>query len=68
MKPFGFILRLTLAGLIVLAGIAMFQDRLLYFPAKAAVADMVEDRKIASSGEFVGAARVLGACVARSSL
>ena len=41
MKPVGFILRLTLAGLIVLAGIAMFQDRLLYFPAKAAVADMV---------------------------
>ena len=40
MKPVGLILRLTLAGLIVLAGIAMFQDRLLYFPAKAAVAAM----------------------------
>ena len=34
-------LRLTVAGLIVLAGIAMFQDRLLYFPAQAAAADMV---------------------------
>jgi pimeloyl-ACP methyl ester carboxylesterase len=32
---------LAVACLIVLAGIFMFQDRLLYFPSKAAVADMV---------------------------
>ena len=36
--------RLTIAGLIALAGIAMFQDRLLYFPEKAAVRDMVSER------------------------
>ena len=36
--------RLTIAGLITLAGIAMFQDRLLYFPEKAAVRDMVSER------------------------
>ncbi len=35
--------RLTIAGLITLAGIAMFQDRLLYFPAKATQADMVSE-------------------------
>ncbi len=40
MKHTGTVLRLTLAGVIVLAGIIMFQDRLLYFPAKAAVKDM----------------------------
>jgi len=44
MKLTGFMLRLTIACLIMLAGIAMFQDRLLYFPAKAAVADMVSGR------------------------
>jgi pimeloyl-ACP methyl ester carboxylesterase len=36
--------RLTIAGLITLAGIAMFQDRLLYFPEKAAVRNMVSER------------------------
>ena len=34
------ILKLTTACLIGLAGVAMFQDRLLYFPAKAVVADL----------------------------
>jgi pimeloyl-ACP methyl ester carboxylesterase len=41
MKLTGFMLWLAIACLMVLAGIAMFQDRLLYFPAKAAVGDMV---------------------------
>jgi len=41
MKLTGFMLWLTMAYLIVLAGIAMFQERLLYFPAKAAVGSMV---------------------------
>ncbi len=41
MKLTGFMLWLALACLIVLAGIAIFQERLLYFPDKAAVADMV---------------------------
>jgi pimeloyl-ACP methyl ester carboxylesterase len=36
----GWILRLVAAGLIGVAGIAMFQDRLLYFPARAAVDDL----------------------------
>ena len=34
-------LRLAIACLIVFAGIAMFQDRLLYFPDKASQADIV---------------------------
>jgi fermentation-respiration switch protein FrsA (DUF1100 family) len=37
-------LRLTLAGLFVFAGIAMFQDRLIYFPDRATVAEMVSGR------------------------
>ena len=37
----GIILRLAVACLIVFAGIAMFQDRLLYFPDKASLAEMV---------------------------
>lgn len=41
MKLIGFMLWLTMACLIALAGIAVFQDRLLYFPAKAAVKHMV---------------------------
>jgi uncharacterized protein len=41
MKLAGFMLWLILACLILLAGIAMFQDRLLYLPAKAAVGEMV---------------------------
>ena len=41
MKPAAFMLWLTTACVIALAGPAMFQDRLLYFPAKAAAADMV---------------------------
>jgi uncharacterized protein len=41
MKLTGIMLWLTVACLIVLAGIAMFQDRLLYLPARAAVSDMV---------------------------
>ncbi len=41
MKLTSMMLRLTIAGLILLAGITMFQDRLLYFPDKAALADIV---------------------------
>ena len=41
MRLIGLMLSLTLACLIMLAGCAMFQDRLLYFPAKAAVQDML---------------------------
>ncbi|RZL89937.1 MAG: alpha/beta hydrolase [Variovorax sp.] len=37
----GLLLRLILACLIMSAGIVMFQDHLLYFPAKAAAAEMV---------------------------
>lgn len=44
MKPFGLVLWLAIACLIVLAGIALFQDRLLYQPAKAAIGDMVSGR------------------------
>lgn len=36
-------LRLTFAGLILLAGLAMFQNRLLYFPDKAALEDMASE-------------------------
>jgi uncharacterized protein len=36
-------LRLTIAGLITVAGIAMFQNHLLYFPTKSDVEDMVSD-------------------------
>src|SRR5687768_4535706 len=39
--PMNLLLKLALACLIGLAGVTMFQDRLLYFPAKATVADMV---------------------------
>ncbi|WP_436303286.1 MULTISPECIES: alpha/beta hydrolase [unclassified Variovorax] len=39
--PMKLLLKLAIACLIGLAGVAMFQDRLLYFPAKATVADMV---------------------------
>src|SRR4029453_4972788 len=35
--------RLTIAGLITLAGIAMFQDHLLYFPDRASVGEMVSE-------------------------
>jgi hypothetical protein len=35
------VLRLGFAGLIALAGMALFQDRLLYYPEKASVADML---------------------------
>jgi pimeloyl-ACP methyl ester carboxylesterase len=41
MKFNAMMLRLTIAGLIILAGIAMFQDRWLYFPDRAAPQDMV---------------------------
>ena len=41
MRLTGIILRLAIACLIVFAGIAMFQDRLLYFPDKASLGDMV---------------------------
>src|SRR5256885_12581368 len=36
-------LRLTFAGLILLAGLTMLQNRLLYFPDKAALEDMVSE-------------------------
>jgi len=41
MRLTGLILRLAVACLIVLAGIAMFQDRLLYFPDKVSPGDVV---------------------------
>ncbi|MDQ2961637.1 MAG: lysophospholipase [Pseudomonadota bacterium] len=41
MRLTGMILRLAIAYLIVIAGIAMFQDRLLYFPDKASLEAMV---------------------------
>ena len=41
MKHTGVTLQLAIACLIMFAGIAMFQDRLLYFPDKAALGDMV---------------------------
>ena len=37
-------LRLTLAGLFMFAGIAMFQDHLIYFPDRATVAETVSGR------------------------
>lgn len=47
MKFTGLLLWLALACLFVLAAIALFQDRLLYFPTRAAVADMVSDKLVA---------------------
>jgi uncharacterized protein len=44
MKWGGLLLSLALACLALLAAVAQFQDRLLYFPQKAAVADMVSGR------------------------
>jgi alpha-beta hydrolase superfamily lysophospholipase len=44
MRFTGMMLRLTIACLIMFEGIAMFQDRLLYFPDQAAMADMVSRR------------------------
>ncbi|MBT2324304.1 alpha/beta hydrolase [Variovorax paradoxus] len=41
MRAMKLILKFTIACLIGLAGVAMFQDHLLYFPGKATVADMV---------------------------
>lgn len=41
MRLTGLILRLAIACLIVFAGIAMFQDRLLYFPDKVSLGDVV---------------------------
>jgi alpha-beta hydrolase superfamily lysophospholipase len=54
--PMNLLLKLALACLIGLAGVTMFQDRLLYFPAKATVADMVSDRLKAwpSTDDFRG--------------
>ncbi len=43
-KPLGFMLRLSVAYLSVLAAITMFQDHLLYLPAKATVGEMVSGR------------------------
>jgi hypothetical protein len=43
-KPVPFMmLSLALVCVVLFAGVAVLQDRLLYFPAKAAVADMVSD-------------------------
>lgn len=41
MKPIAFMVALVVACLIMLAGVVVFQDKLLYFPAKAAIADIV---------------------------
>lgn len=43
MKHAARVLRLTLAGLIMVAGIIMFQDRLLYFPQKAGLEAMASE-------------------------
>lgn len=40
MNPIGLLLRMTALGLIVVAAMALFQDRLLYFPARASAAEM----------------------------
>ena len=40
MKMTGFIVSLAFAGALVLAGIALYQDRLLYYPARAAIGEM----------------------------
>jgi uncharacterized protein len=47
MRVGGLLLWLALACLVVLATIALFQNRLLYFPAKAGVAGLVSDRLVA---------------------
>jgi pimeloyl-ACP methyl ester carboxylesterase len=44
MKPAAFLLWLVLAVVVLLTAIALFQHRLLYFPVKAGVADMVSGR------------------------
>jgi fermentation-respiration switch protein FrsA (DUF1100 family) len=41
MKFTGMMLRLTIACLIVFAGVAILQDRFIYFPEKAAIEDVV---------------------------
>jgi hypothetical protein len=41
MKLSALMLRLTIACLIMFAGIAMFQDRLLYYPDKATLEEIV---------------------------
>jgi uncharacterized protein len=41
MKLIGFVLWLALACFVVVAGMAIFQNRLLYLPAKAAIGEMV---------------------------
>jgi hypothetical protein len=41
MKFTGLMLRLTVAYLIVFAGVAILQDRFIYFPEKAATGDVV---------------------------
>src|ERR1700732_3515291 len=41
MKSTGIMLRLTVTCLIMFGGIAIFQDHFLYFPAKAALGDIV---------------------------
>lgn len=56
MKPIGLMLWLAVACLAVLAAIFMFQDRLLYFPSRAAVADLVSPtlRAWPSAHDFLG--------------
>ena len=44
MKPAAFVLWLVLAIAVLLAAVALFQRRLLYFPARAGVSDMVSGR------------------------
>ncbi|AOJ67091.1 alpha/beta hydrolase [Burkholderia ubonensis] len=56
MKLTGTVLRLAVACLIVFAGVVLMQDRLIYFPEKAAIDDVVSDglRAWPSAEEFRG--------------
>ncbi|KVO73340.1 alpha/beta hydrolase [Burkholderia ubonensis] len=56
MKLTGIVLRVAVACLIVFAGVVLMQDRLIYFPEKAAIDDVVSDglRAWPSAEEFRG--------------
>lgn len=56
MKLTGTVLRVAVACLIVFAGVVLMQDRLIYFPEKAAIDDVVSDglRAWPSAEEFRG--------------
>ncbi|KVL07140.1 alpha/beta hydrolase [Burkholderia ubonensis] len=56
MKLTGTVLRVAVACLIVFAGVVLMQDRLIYFPEKVAIDDVVSDgmRAWPSAAEFRG--------------